>query len=136
LHAHEKATYAQKVLAEDQAVAGPLHDQRSENDVVPNLEQVIQEGEEQVVSMQLLRARNYHRENTRNFERLFVFLSTVSETVTSDSECLVCMNELGSQVVSMFPCLLSFCATCAARLFVSNHRASACPEKRDLHLHM
>ena len=104
--AHEKATHAQKkVLAEDQAVAGPLHDQRSENDEVPNLEQVIQEGEEQVVSLQLLRARNYHRENTRNFERLFVFLSTVSETVTSDSECLVCMNELGSQVVSMFPCL-------------------------------
>ena len=103
--AHEKATYAQKVLAEDQAVAGPLHDQRSENDEVPNLEQVIQEGEEQVVSLQLLRARNYHRENMRNFERLFVFLSTVSETVTSDSECLVCMNELGSQVVSMFPCL-------------------------------
>ena len=74
--AHEKATYAQKkVLAEDQAVAGPLHDQRSENDEVPNLEQVFEEGEEQVVSLQLLRARNCHRENSRNFECLFVFFS-------------------------------------------------------------
>lgn len=47
-NAHEKATYAlKKVLAEDQAVAGPLHDQSSENDEVPN--QVFQQGEEQGV---------------------------------------------------------------------------------------
>ena len=78
------------------------------------------------VSLGLLRSRGTYRQNIANLERRLVFLSTISDTVTSDSECLICMNLIGGRVVSMLPCLHSFCAICAAKLFERRNQTS-CP---------
>ena len=96
-----------------------------ESDVV-NLERVFEEEDESGALLELLQARSSQRQNTRNCERLLNFLSSVTDTVTSDSECLVCMNQLGGRVISLLPCYHSFCATCAAQLFIGSQRAP-CP---------
>ena len=82
------------------------------------------------VSLGLLRSRGTYHQNIANLERRLVFLSTISDTVTSDSECLICMNQIGGRVVSMLPCLHSFCAICAAKLFQGRSQAS-CPVCRN-----
>lgn len=96
---------------------------RDDEDV--NIENIFEE-DEPGVSLGLLKSRSVHRENIANFERRLVFLSTISDTVTSESECLICMNLIGGRVVSMLPCLHSFCATCAAQLFASRNQ-TLCP---------
>ena len=96
-----------------------------ENEDVINLERVFEE-DEPGVSLELLRVRSSCRQDVRNYERLLTFLSSISDTVTTDSECLICMNQLGGRVISMLPCLHSFCATCAAQLFIG-YRHVPCP---------
>ena len=94
-----------------------------------NIENIFDE-DEPGVSLGLLRSRGTYHQNIANLERRLVFLSTISDTVTSDSECLICMNLIGGRVVSMLPCLHSFCAICAAKLFQRRNQTS-CPVCRN-----
>lgn len=94
-----------------------------------NIENIFDE-DEPGVSLGLLRSRGTYHQNIANLERRLVFLSTISDTVTSDSECLICMNLIGGRVVSMLPCLHSFCAICAAKLF-ERHNQTSCPVCRN-----
>ena len=128
----EKATAQRQILRQQRqagasvtTVAMPQEQCEMENEDVINLEQVFEEGDEHI-SVELLRARSSHRQDVRNYERLLTFLSSISDTVTTDSECLICMNQLGGRVISMLPCLHSFCATCAAQLF-GRYRGAPCP---------
>ena len=94
-----------------------------------NIENIFEE-DEPGVSLGLLRSRGTYRHNIANLERRLMFLSTISDTVTSDTECLICMNQIGGRVVSMLPCLHSFCAICAAKLF-QRHNQTSCPVCRN-----
>jgi hypothetical protein len=94
-----------------------------------DIENIFEE-DEPGVSLGLLRSRGTYHQTIANLERRLVFLSTVSDTVTSDSECLICMNLIGGRVISMLPCLHSFCAICAAKLFQRRNQAS-CPVCRN-----
>ena len=120
-----KAHQQKQADASVTTVSTPQEQYEMENEDVINLEQVFEEGDEHI-SVKLLRARSSHRQDVRNFERLLTFLSSISDTVRTDSECLICMNQLGGRVISMLPCLHSFCATCAAQLFGS-YRGAPCP---------
>ncbi len=111
--------------ATSDTLLGESHDEPAE-DRVANLEQLFERGGEPGVSESLLEARKEHKTEVENVQRLLMFLFTISDTVTSDSECLICMNELGSKVVSILPCLHSFCANCVAQLLGSKARA-LCP---------
>ena len=94
-----------------------------------NIEDIFDE-DEPGVSLGLLRSRGTYCQIISNLERRLVFLSTISDTVTSDSECLICMNLIGGRVVSMLPCLHSFCAICAAKLFEQRNQ-TLCPVCRN-----
>ena len=135
----EKAAFAEKQSRLDtqekhvQATtptAVSSHDGEDASEDVINLEQVFEERDESGVSLGLLRTSLSHRQNIGNIERLLNFLTTISDTVTSDTDCLICMNQLGGRVVSMLPCLHSFCAACAAWLF-ANSSKSPCPVCRE-----
>ena len=135
----EKAAFAEKQSQQDtqekhvQATtptAVSSHDGKDASEDVINLEQVFEERDESGVSLGLLRTSLSHRQNIGNIERLLNFLTTISDTVTSDTDCLICMNQLGGRVVSMLPCLHSFCAACAAWLF-ANSSKSPCPVCRE-----
>ena len=91
-----------------------------------NVRHVFEDEEEPGVSVALIRSRKAHRENIAGYQRRLVFLSSISETVSSDVECLICMNQMGGRVVSMLPCLHSFCANCASQLF-AGRRGAPCP---------
>ena len=122
--AQEKASYSIKMKHQQAAEAQASPHGEEEEGL--NLEQVFKEGDEPGVSLGLLKARSIHKEHISNFERLLTFLSTISSTVTSDSECLICMNQLGGRVISMLPCLHSFCGECAAQLFI-HYTKAPCP---------
>ena len=59
-------------------------------------------------------------------KQLLIFMETVVDTVTASAECLICMNELGGRVVSMLPCLHSYCAVCIVTL-LRRKGSAACP---------
>lgn len=120
----EKVDYERKQAKKKESAKASLttSSQLEEDVTVGN----VFEEEEAGVSLHLIRSRDTHRQNIANSERRLMFLSTISETVTSDSECLICFNLIGGRVVSMLPCLHSFCATCAAALF-SGLRGTPCP---------
>jgi len=69
------------------------------------------------VPEELLLERERSTRYVNKTRQLLTFMDTIVETVTADSECLICMNKLGGRVVSMLPCLHSCCATCIVDMF-------------------
>lgn len=78
------------------------------------------------VDPELLTQRKELTERAERQERLLCFLKTVAETISSDTECTICMEPLGLSVVTMLPCLHAFCAVCVIGLF-GRHQTTICP---------
>ena len=78
------------------------------------------------VSEELLLKRERCTAAVNQTKQLLTFMETVVNTVTASAECLICMNKLGGRVISMLPCLHSYCAVCVTTLFQRNQSA-ACP---------
>ena len=78
------------------------------------------------VSEELLLERERCIAAVNQTKQLLTFMESVIDTVTANAECLICMNELGGRVVSMLPCLHSYCAACIATLF-RRHKSAVCP---------
>jgi hypothetical protein len=76
-----------------------------------------------------LRFKETTRE-TERLERLLRFLETVTDTISSDTECTICMELLCQSAVAMLPCLHAFCAICMIGLFGSQNTA-VCPVCRN-----
>ena len=80
------------------------------------------------VPEELLLERERSMKLVNKAKQLLTFMDSVMETVTADSECLICMNKLGGRVVSMLPCLHSCCASCIVTMFRCSKSAKLeCP---------
>ena len=78
------------------------------------------------VSMVLLQHWNSARKTVSTLEKRLAFLQTVTDSITCEAECVICMNTLGNRVVSIMPCLHSVCAACASELF-QRQQSALCP---------
>eukprot|EP00731_Ephydatia_muelleri_P007344 Em0003g1592a len=78
------------------------------------------------VSFVLLQERSGVSKNVGTLERRLAFLKTVTESITPEAECMICMNALDDRVVSIMPCLHCVCEVCALELFRGASSAS-CP---------
>ena len=75
-----------------------------------------------------LRERERSIKHVNKAKQLLTFMDSVVEMVTANSECLICMNKLDGRVVSMLPCLHSYCASCIATMFRCSKSAKLeCP---------
>lgn len=64
----------------------------------------IVDAEDVGVSDVLLQERSGVRKEVGTLERRLAFLKTVTESITPEAECMICMNTLDDRVVSIMPC--------------------------------
>ena len=118
----------EKIMSKAAKEGVPLHglvaagvEKGSEDDVEVDpvaMEQLYEE--HPGVPEELLLERERSMKLANKVKQLLTFMDSVVETVTANSECLICMNKLGGRVVSMLPCLHSCCASCIATIFHNN----------------
>ena len=104
-----------------------VEDKEGEDEIDPEAMERLYE-QHPGVPEELLLERERSMKLVNKAKQLLIFMDSVMETVTADSECLICMNKLGGRVVSMLPCLHSSCASCVATMFRCNKSAKLeCP---------
>ncbi|XP_062521909.1 uncharacterized protein LOC134196708 [Corticium candelabrum] len=78
------------------------------------------------VDPELVSRRQELIREAKKHERLLRFMESVCQTISSEMECTICMERLGLSIITMLPCLHSFCAICVINLFGDLQTAS-CP---------
>ena len=124
--ATERNTYVED---KERGVAKPMGCAEQSEDAVHLVADIDDFDNDVGVSLVLLQQRNSARKDINTLEKRLAFLQTVTDSITCEAECLICMNALGNRVVSVMPCLHSMCAVCASQLFQMNDR-TLCPQCR------